>query len=92
MNSSTSKFCHKKKKWEEPYQLLPDSPDMYDVADQDNSEKDVDTYDEFFGPEICLPDKRGRKIMSRVTKRVKENKGNTIGIEHLTLFVDNSLY
>ena len=31
--------------WEEPYQVLPDSPDMGDVVDQENYEKAVDTYD-----------------------------------------------
>ena len=31
--------------WEKPYQRFPDSPDMDDVVDQENSEKAVDTYD-----------------------------------------------
>ena len=42
--------------WEEPYQILIDSPDRDDVVDQENSEKDVYTYDQLFGAEICLPD------------------------------------
>ena len=56
--------------WEETYQGLPESPDMDDVMDQENSEKDVDIYDQFFGAELCLPYERGRK-MARVAKRVK---------------------
>ena len=42
--------------WEEPYQGLPDSPDMGDVVDQENAEKSVDTYYQFVGAEVCLPD------------------------------------
>ena len=40
--------------WQEPYQGLPDSPGIDDVVDQENSEKDVDTY-AFFCAEVCLP-------------------------------------
>ena len=42
--------------WEEPYQILPDSPNMDDIMDQENPEKAVDTYDQFFGAEVSLPD------------------------------------
>ena len=45
---------------------------MDDVLDQENSEKDVDTYDQFVGAEVCIPDKLGRKMIVRVTKRVKD--------------------
>ena len=31
-------------------------------------------------------------MISRVTKRVKDNKGKPRGIEHRTLFADHSLY
>ena len=44
--------------------------------EQENSEKDVDTYAQFVGDEVCLPDEQDRKLMDRVTKRVKENEGN----------------
>ena len=40
------------------------------------SEKDVDTYAQFVGDEVCLPDEQDIKLMDRVTKRVKENEGN----------------
>ena len=43
--------------WEEPYQGLTDSPNMDDVVDQENSEKDVATYDQFIGADVCPPDK-----------------------------------
>ena len=38
---------------------------MDDVVDQENSEKDVDTYDQFVGTEVYLPDEQGRKIIAR---------------------------
>ena len=78
--------------WEEAYQVLPDSPYMEAVVDQEYSEKDFDTYDRFVGAEVCLPDKQGRKIMARVTKRVKYNEGDLRGIENPILFEDHSLY
>ena len=36
-----------------------------------NSEKDVDTYAQFVGDEVCLPYEQDIKLMDRVTKRVK---------------------
>ena len=78
--------------WEEPYQILPDSPDMDDVVYQENDEKYVDTYDQFVGAEICLPDELRKKMMARVIKKVKYNEGNSRGIEHPILFSDHSLY
>ena len=65
---------------------------MDDVMNQENSENSFDTYDQFFGAEVCIPDERGRIIMARVTKRVKYNRGNPRGIEHPTLFADHLLY
>ena len=64
---------------------------MDDVVDQENSEKAVDIYDHFVCAEVCLPDERGRKMMARVTKHVKYNKGNPRGVEHPALFADHSL-
>ena len=42
--------------WEEPYQGLPEHPDIDEVVDQENAEKAVDTYDKFVGAEVCIPD------------------------------------
>ena len=46
--------------WEELYQGFPDSPEMEDVVNQENSKKATDTYDQFVGADVCLPDERGR--------------------------------
>ena len=50
------------------------------VMDQENSEKAVDIYDQFVGAEVYLPDEIARKMMARVTKGVKYNRGNLIGL------------
>ena len=65
---------------------------MDDVVDQENYENDVDTYYQFVGTEVYLTDERGRKMVARSTKRVKDNGGNPKGIEHPAFFADHSLY
>ena len=41
---------------EEPYQVLPDSPEMDEVVYQENTENLVDTYDQFVVNEVFLYD------------------------------------
>ena len=41
--------------WEDPCQVLPDSPEMNEVFYQYFFEKAVDAYDQFIGSEVCLP-------------------------------------
>ena len=94
MHSPKSKFCHKKKKMfgrnhTRYYQTL-----LIWVISwiKTNAEKAGDSYDYFFDAELCFPDERKRKIISRVTKHLKENQGNPRGIEHPVLFEDHSFY
>ena len=47
--------------WEDPYQELPDSPEMNIFVDQENTKKAVNTCDQFFGSEVCLLDERVEK-------------------------------
>ena len=65
---------------------------MGNVVDQESSEKSINTYDQFVGSMVCLPDERWRKIMARVTNHVKDKEGTPIGIGHPALFADHSLY
>ena len=65
---------------------------MDNVTDQENDEKSIDTYNQCFSAEVCLPDERWRKIMTRVTNRVKVNDGKSRGIEHPTFFAYHSLF
>ena len=46
---------------------------MENVVDQENAKNVVDTYDQFVEAEVCLPDERGRKMMSGFTQSVKDN-------------------
>ena len=78
--------------WDEPYRVLPESPYMDDVVDEENSENSVDSYDQFLGAEVCLLDEEWTKIMTILINSVKYNNGNSRGIEHSTSFADHSLY
>ena len=60
--------------------------------DQGNSEKALDTYDEFVGAKVCLLDQQCRKMTARVTNRVNYNKGNTRGSEQPAFYTDQKLY
>ena len=62
------------------------------VVDQENTGKAIDTYDQFIGAEVCLPNEQGSKMMARFTKNMKYNESKTRGIEHPTLFSYHSLY
>ena len=46
---------------------------MDNIVHKENAEKGADTYDQFVGANLCLPDEQGRKMMTRVTERVEEN-------------------
>ena len=61
---------------------------MDDFVDKKNTEKAVNTYDKFVSAEVCFPDNWGRKMMYIVTKRVKDNNGNSRRIEHTYLFAN----
>ena len=39
---------------------------MYEVVEQENAEKFIDTYDKFFSADLCLPDIQGRQMMAIV--------------------------
>ena len=65
---------------------------MEDIADQEKYEKAVDTYGQFVGDEVCLPDELGSTMMDRFTNHVKHNKDKPKEIQHPILFADNSLY
>ena len=59
---------------------------MDEVMNQENAENNVATYDQFVGADIGLPGEWGRKMIARVTKCVKDNKGNTRGSKQTTLY------
>ena len=77
---------------EEEYQGLPDSPDIDEVVDNTDLRAQADTYDQFIGAKVSLPDEHGRTAMGRVVKRVRDNKGNAIGNETSNPLTNTSRY
>ena len=81
MHLSTRKFRHKKKNMlgrnhTRDYQALL----TFTRPWIKQSEKAVDTCDQFVEDDVCITYEQGRKMMARVTKCVKDNKGKPRGI------------
>ena len=70
---------------EEKYQGLPKTPEINDVVDNSDCRKQADTYDQFLGTEVAIPDSTDRSTMARVMKRIKDNDGNGVGVGVATL-------
>ena len=78
--------------FEEQYLGLPNTPEIDEVVDNTDRRKQADTYDQFIGAEVALPDTTGRTAMARVMKRVKDNDGNAIGVQTDNILTNTSLY
>ena len=52
----------------------------------------ADTYDQFIGTEVAIPDSTGSNAMARVMKRVKDNYGNGVGVTTPNPLTNTSLY
>ncbi len=76
----------------EDYQGLPIVPDIDDIVDNSDARKLADTYDQFLGAEVAIPDQKGSKTMARVTKRVRDNDGNPRGTHTNNPLTNTSLY
>ena len=77
---------------EEKYQGLPKIPEIDDVVDNSDRRKQADTYDQFLGAEVALPDSTGRTAMARVMKRVKDNDGVGVGVATTNPLTNTALY
>ena len=77
---------------EEKYQGLPKTPEIDDVVDNSDRRKQADTYDQFLGAEVAIPDETGRSAMARVMKRVKDNDGNGVGVATANPLTNTALY
>ena len=71
---------------------LPDPPEIDEVVDNTDRRKQADTYDQFIGAEVALPDTTGKAAMARVMKRVKDNDENAIGVQPNNMLTNTSLY
>ena len=55
---------------EEGYQGPPDSPYIYEIIDNSDEEIAANSYDQYIGADVVLPDRNGEKLMGEVSKRV----------------------
>ena len=77
---------------EEKYQGLPKIPEIDDIVDNSDRRKQADTYDQFLGDEVEIPDSSGMTAMARVMKRVKDKDGNGVGTVTPNPLTNTSLY
>ena len=56
---------------EEKYQVLPKIHDIDDVVDNSDRRKQADTYDQFLGAEVAIPNSSGTTAMARVIKKLR---------------------
>ena len=52
------------------YQGPQDYPDIDEIIDNSNEEMSANSYDQYIGAGVVLPDRKGEKIMRKVRKRV----------------------
>ena len=65
--------------WMGKYLGPQDTKDIDAMVDHSDARKQADTYDNFIGAEVAMPNRVGEKAMGRVVKRVKDNDGNALG-------------
>ena len=77
---------------EEKYQGLPKNPEIDDVVDNSDRRKQADTYDQFLGAEVAIPDSTDKIAMVRVMKWIKDNDGNGVVVATTKPLTNTSLY
>ena len=55
---------------EEGYQGPPYSPEIYEIIDNSDEERVSNSYDQYIGDEVVLPDQKSDKLMGNVGKHV----------------------
>ena len=55
----------------EGYQGPPDSPDIDEIIDNSDEERAPNSYDQYIGAKVVLPDWNGEKLMGKIRKRVR---------------------
>ena len=76
---------------EEVYQVHLDSPEIDEIIDNSDEERAANSYDQYIGAEVMLPDRKGKKIMGKVRKRVRYDDTSTGGGNYNAMH-DKSLY
>ena len=50
----------------EGYQGPPDSPEIDEIVDNSDEERAADSYDQYIGAEVVIPDQKSEKLMMKV--------------------------
>ena len=61
----------------EVYQGPPDSSEIDEIIDNSYEERAYNSYDQYIGDEVFLPDWNGEKLMGNFSKRVRYDDTNT---------------
>ena len=61
----------------EVYQGPKYYPDIDEIIDNSNEEMSANSYDQYIGGEVVLPDCKGENIMGKVRKRVRNDDTST---------------
>ena len=76
---------------QEGYQVPPDYPDIDEIIDNSDEERASNSYDQYIGTEVVLPDWKGEKLMGKFRKRVRYDDTST-GEGNYNSMHDKSLY
>ena len=75
---------------ESDYMGLEPLLDTDDYVDNSDERLATDTYDQYVGAEISVPDRKGQSLMAKVTRKIKSADGNNTG--NYNPLKDNSVY
>ena len=75
----------------EGYQGPTDSPEIDEIKDDRDEERVANSYDQYIGAEVVLPDRKGDKLMVKFSKRVRYDDKST-GTGDYNAMHDKSLY
>ena len=75
----------------ERYQGPPDSPEIDEILDNSDEEMAANSYGQYIGDEVVLPDFKGEKLMRKVRKGVRYDDKST-GKDNSNAMHDKYLY
>ena len=61
----------------EGYQGPTDSPEIDEIIDNSNEERAANSYDQYIGSEVVVPDRKGEKLMGKARKGVRYDDTST---------------
>ena len=76
----------------EGYQGSPASPDIYEIIDNSDEEKEAKYYDQYIGDELVLPDRKGEKLMGGGVSKFVIYDDKSTGEGNYNVMHDKYLY